>query len=523
MNEDAFEKLIKMYNELELKLLDEIVKHFKINEEFINSDYWRMQKLEELGLLNNEIVQYLSTMIDKTPKEINDELSKIGIETLDMKKLNKAHKDGFLKMDPSILMEKQVAQNLVKHSYNELTNRFLEISNKVDTATRDAYLDIVEKVYLQTSEGTTYQEAIRSALLELGNQGISTLKYKIIDENGKAVGIRNYDVEGAVRREILTATHNLVNNINLEVAQELDAEYLYLSEHSNCREQHFSWQGTIIKRENLVEVTRLGEVDGMGGPNCKHYPTPYFGEARGSELKKISKEEAEKQSKLSQQQRYLERGIRKWKRKERIFKTAEDKEYYEKCKDKVKEWQLRNKKFTEENNLKRAFSRENVEKMTKVQKDDIILSEKEQYAMNKYISSDFYVVNEKLRNGIDLSDDEKEMVNNLDKALNKIPRFDGIVTRSLELNEEQLNKFLKQHEIGNIIEYPAYTSTTTGERYNRISNVELYINSKNGRDIRKYNSKEQEILFKRGSLFRVKETEKIKDTYHILLEDINEE
>ena len=523
MEEQAFEKIIAIYCELEINLLNEIVKHFKINEEFLNSDNWRMQKLEELGLLNSDIVKYISTTTGKTPKEIKKALNEIGVSSVNMNDLDKAHKDGFLKINPFILMQKQTVQNLVNHSYNDLTNRFLEISDKIENATRDAYLDVMEKVYLQTTEGVTYQEAIRTALVELGNQGITTLKYKTVDENGKVTGIRNYDVEGAVRRELLTASHNLVNSINMEVAEELEAEYIYLSEHTRCREQHFPWQGTIIKRKDLVKVTRLGEVDGMGGPNCKHYPTPYFGTARGSELKQIRQEEAEEQYKLSQQQRYLERGVRKWKRKEGIFKTAEDKEYYEKCKDKVKEWQLRNKKFIEENNLKRTFSRENVEKMTKVQKDDIMLSEKEQYAMNKYISSDFYVVNEKLRNGIDLNDYEKEMVNDLDKALNKIPRFDGLVTRSLELNEEQLNEFLKQHEIGNIIEYPAYTSTTTGERYNRISNVELYINSKNGRDIRKYNPKEQEILFKRGSLFRVKEAEKIKDTYHILLEDINEE
>jgi len=299
MEEQAFEKIIVMYSELEINLLNEIVKHFKINEEFLNSDNWRMQKLEELGLLNNDIVKYISITTGKTPKEIKKALNEIGVSSANMNDLDKAHKDGFLKIDPSILMQKQTVQNLVNHSYNDLTNRFLEISDKIENATRDAYLDVMEKVYLQTTEGVTYQEAIRTALVELGNQGITTLKYKTVDENGKVTGIRNYDVEGAVRRELLTASHNLVNSINMEVAEELEAEYIYLSEHTRCREQHFPWQGTIIKRKDLVKVTRLGEVDGMGGPNCKHYPTPYFGTARGSELKQIRQEEAEEQYKLT--------------------------------------------------------------------------------------------------------------------------------------------------------------------------------------------------------------------------------
>ncbi len=372
MEEEALKKLLNTYSELEVKLLDEIVQHFKINDEFINSDYWRIQKLEELGILNENIIKYISQAVDQTPKEVMQAFEKIGFDALNIQNLNNAYDQGLLKINPSIILEKQLVNNLINYSYNELTSRLVEISNKIEIATRNAYLDIVEKAYLQTSEGISYQEAIRSCLLELGEKGITTLKYKTVYEEGNVVGIRNYDVEGAVRRELITATHNLTNSINIQVAEELDVEYLYLSEHVKCREQHFPWQGTIIKREDLVKVTRLGEVDGMGGPNCKHYPTPYFGTARGDELKSISLEEATEQYSLSQKQRYLEKGIRKWKRRERLFKTVEDKEYYKKCKDKVKEWQLRNKEFTESNNLKRDFSRENVEKVTKVQNNDII-------------------------------------------------------------------------------------------------------------------------------------------------------
>lgn len=521
MNEEAIQKLIDIYSELETKLLDEIVKHFNYNEEFINSDYWRIEKLEELGLLNENIIEYIAKITNKTPAEIMKTLKTIGFDTLNMNNLNNAYTGGFLQIDPSVLIQNNTINNLIEHSYNELSNRFIEISKKIENATRDAYLNVVEKTYIQTTAGESYQEAIRNALMDLGNKGITTLTYKTVDEEGNIVGIRNYDVEGAVRRELITATHNLTNEINKNVAEELDVEYVYLSEHVCCRPQHFPWQGTIIKRVDLIAVTKYGEVDGMGGPNCKHYPTPYFGNARGKELKKITLEEATEQYALSQQQRYLERGIRRWKRKQRIFEKAEDEEYYKKCKDKVKEWQLRNKEFTEKNNLRRDFSRENVEKVTKVSNNDIILTDEEQYAINKYISSDFYSINEKLRNDIDLTIEETKLSDNLDNALNKLPEYKGLVTRSLELKENELQNFLNIHEIDNIVEYKAYSSTTRGGRYNDLSNVELYINSKTGINLETYNKKEQEVLFKRNSLFKVKQIEKIDGVYHILLEDIN--
>lgn len=58
----------------------------------------------------------------------------------------------------------------------------------------------------------------------------------------------------------------------------------------------------------------------------------------------------------------------------------------------------------------------------------IILTDKEQYAINKYISSDFYKINEKLRNNIKLSNEEKELVTNLDNTLNKMPKYTGLVS-----------------------------------------------------------------------------------------------
>ena len=150
-----------------------------------------------------------------------------------------------------------------------------------------------------------------------------------------------------------------------------------------------------------------------------------------------------------------------------------------------------------------------------------ILSKDERYAINKYISSDFYVINEKLRNNIELSKEEKTICNDLDKALEKIPNYSGNVRRSLLLNDEQLKTFLEKYQIGQEVTCHAYTSTTKGKRYNLNSNVELYImDSKLGKNMLKYNKGEQEILYKRDSKFLVKEIEKLNDTYHILLEEV---
>lgn len=359
--ENAIEPLIKMYEEIENDLLKIIASHFSMNDEFLNSDYWRIKKLEEMGLFNQKIVQYLAQATNKIEEEIIKELNKIGIDTIDMPKLESLFENGNLKINPVILQNNYTIQNIIKMAYNELSNRFIELSQKIEQSTRNAYLDIVEQVYLKTTMGThSYQEAIRESINDLSNSGIKTLTYKTTDGNGNIVGIRNYDIEGTVRREVLTSARKLSNDINMEVANKLESEYIYLSEHLQCRPKHFDWQGTIIKRKDLAKVTHYGEIDGLAGINCRHYFEAYFGDARGNDLKHFNKEECEKAYELSQHQRYLERGVRKWKRKTEMFKTINDNESYNKCQKKVKEWQLRTKDFTEANKLKRDFAREYV-------------------------------------------------------------------------------------------------------------------------------------------------------------------
>lgn len=360
MNENkAIETLLNMYENIENELLVKIASHFSINDEFINSDYWKIKKLDEMGLFNEDIVDYIAKYSNKTTNEVKKALEKIGYNSLNFDNLNNLFKDGILKINPDILMKNDTITNIVKFAYNDLNNRFIEMSKKIEEATKDAYLNVVEQAYLKTSMGThSYQESIREAINELSNKGIRTLTYQTTNDQGDIVGLRSYNIEGMVRREVLTASRQLSNNISLEVANELNCEYLYLSEHVRCRPSHFDWQGTIIKKDDLVKITDYGSVTGLGGPNCGHYAEPYFGDSRGNDLKSISKEDAEKQYELSQKQRYLENGIKKWKRKREMFKASDDKEYYSKCKEKVKEWQNKAEKFTQDNNLRRDYTRE---------------------------------------------------------------------------------------------------------------------------------------------------------------------
>ena len=132
----------------------------------------------------------------------------------------------------------------------------------------------------------------------------------------------------------------------------------------------------------------------------------------------------------------------------------------------------------------------------------INLTEQESAAVNAYISSESYVINEKLRKDFHLlNEDEKAIVSGLDSALQKMPKHEGILYRSMSSDMiEDLDEFWALHQVGKVVTYDAYTSASL-EVYDDTMDIQCIIQSKNGRDMTGYNPNEQEILFERESSF----------------------
>jgi TfoX/Sxy family transcriptional regulator of competence genes len=139
-----------------------------------------------------------------------------------------------------------------------------------------------------------------------------------------------------------------------------------------------------------------------------------------------------------------------------------------------------------------------------VENKELDLNERELRALKNYISLESYKINEKLRNGENLKGFHLHMVDDLDDALKKMPRYHGDLSRSLNfMDENSLREFLSNHKPGDIVKYPAYTSTTS-EIYDDSDQLRLTIkNSSHGRDLRRYNNNEMEILYERGSRFKI--------------------
>ena len=153
----------------------------------------------------------------------------------------------------------------------------------------------------------------------------------------------------------------------------------------------------------------------------------------------------------------------------------------------------------------------------------IKLTDTDQYVLNQYVSFDFYPINEKLRNGTPLTERERNMAEQLDSALQKMPLYKGNLSRSLYFGgdgdaiKECLNKF----PVGEEICFKEFLSTTCGaELYNPDGEIQIFIeNSRKGRDITNINSMEMEVLYERKSKFKVINVTEKAEKHWILLRE----
>lgn len=374
--QSAIKPILTIYSKMELELIEKIAKHFNLNEEFINSDYWYFGKLKELGSLNNETLKLLEAYTGKTKKELLKAMQDIGVNSIPVDQLNIATQKNAL-LNPEKIMNSVNIQNLINYSYNEAEKTFLSLNKTIQEQVKQTYTDIVTETYIKTNAGVcSYQEAILESLDKLGDKGISILTYQ--DKNGL---IRNYDVVGTVRRDLLVATRGLAGKVNEEVIKESGNHIVRVTNHFGARTgdgeedytnhawwqelQFFCWNydGNATEEEkklpDFMEHCNYGDVQGIVGINCKHLFTVWYGSTKKEDLG-FTYDENKEQYEKTQQQRYLESGVRKWKRKQVIANKMQDEEGYKKSSLKVKEWQDRIGKFTEENDLRRDYTREHI-------------------------------------------------------------------------------------------------------------------------------------------------------------------
>ena len=361
--------IIAIYNQIEMELLEKVAKRFDVYDKIGGSLEWQLKKLDELGALTNESVKVIASMSKKSEKEIAKMLNDASMGNIDMTLLDLAYTNGFIFVDPQKLMQSPALRATVELSYKELGKTYKLIQTKALESARQAYMDIINRAYIETASGIyDYNTSIRGALRDMADKGITGATYR------RGNKIIRYSIEGAIRRDTITAVHQLANRGAEQVTKEIGAEYVEVSAHIGARvskdpiANHAGWQGKVYKLEgsdkypNLKEKTGYpDDIQGLGGVNCRHRMFPFFPGISVPNPHQIDPKENQKVYEATQRQRAMERGIRATKKRLIVAKASGDVEKAKEYRKKLTEQQKQIDKFCKDNNLRRQTEREMVQ------------------------------------------------------------------------------------------------------------------------------------------------------------------
>lgn len=366
--DELIQPIINLYQKIEYELLLEVAKRFNGYDEVTGALEWQLKKLQELGALNQQALNVFDKYSEKSEKEIKRMLEQAGLMNLDIEVMQEAFEQGVLTIDPTEITQSQAIKSTIEQSYKSINQTFRMIKTKALESTRQAYINTLNQAYLETASGMyDGQTAIRRAVQTLASNGIQGATYK---RGNKYV---RYSIEGTVRRDVITAVHQLSNNVTIQSCDEMNVEYVEVSQHIGARvhptdpiANHYGWQGKVYKIKgsepnypNLEASTGYpDDILGLGGVNCRHRMFPFWKGISTPNPIKYDEEENKRIYEARQHQRKLERDMRLLKKKKACADAIGDTETSDMLENKIQAKSNELNNWCKANNLKRDYSRE---------------------------------------------------------------------------------------------------------------------------------------------------------------------
>lgn len=402
-------------------------------------------------------------------------------------------------------------------------------TGKKALALSEYYKAVLDDAILQVaSGGFDSKTSLKKAVSQMTNSGLRWIDYESGHHNRVTV---------AARRSVSTALTQLTKEMSDYHAEQLGCDTFEVAWHANARPTHREWHGQVWTKAQLVTVCGLGTVEGLCGANCYHVYYPFIkGLSKRNWSDEWLREQNEKEDtpktfngkeytgyEATQRQRVIETRMRAQREAIQALKEGDgDPLDIMFMQGKYRASMDEYVKFSKAMGLREQRDRIYIDGKGVVGaiKKKGVYSKEEYGALMSYISSGSYKINEKLRIGAKLSDQERQFVQNLDSVLSKTKNYKGIVNRSISfMYDNDIKEFVAKHKVGHEICYNQYLSSTTELVYNEDAQVQVHILSKRGKDIRKYNQRENEVLFKREAKFYVKNMQKNDNVWSIWLEE----
>ena len=269
----AFDKPLR---DLEMQIMEDIVRRIKINGEITRSADWQIYRLHELGMSKREIKKAIADNLDLSKAEIKELYNDI---------LRKGYEwdDSIYKTKGKAripLEENEGLQRLLSAVSEQTSGELKNISQSLGFAVKqpdgklkftqaaDFYQQSLDNAIMGIASGAfDYNTVIKKVISDMTNSGLRTVDY--------ATGWSNR-ADVAARRSVMTGLSQLTAKMNEDNAKELGTDYFEVTWHSGARPSHQEWQGKVYSKKELETICGLGTVTGLCGANCYHDYYPFI-------------------------------------------------------------------------------------------------------------------------------------------------------------------------------------------------------------------------------------------------------
>ena len=338
------EELAELFRSMEITLLEEICSRLKLADQLNEVTVQDIQALRSHGIDLEDIENAIRETTGISQKKLNELLDDVVARNQEYytELINAAKVTA-----PTQLVNEQDIVAIRRQTWSAFKNitasmGFLVVHGGRLTVLEPAgaYQWALDNAVMQIQSGAvSYNQAIKYAVKSLADSGIKTVDY----ESGH---VDQIDV--AARRAVMTGVNQLCAKYTEQSAGYLNTEYFEVSAHAGARDKpgpspwssHKDWQGKVYstksgdKYPNIYEVCGLGAVDGLEGANCRHRRYPWvegasertytdkqlshIDDGLGCEFEGTTYSAYE----ATQQQRKIERTIRKLKREKAAYNAA---------------------------------------------------------------------------------------------------------------------------------------------------------------------------------------------------------
>lgn len=368
--------LSDLYTGMETDLLANIAAFLTAEQADMPSAQWKIQMLAQLGALDRKNLRTITQYVKNVPRMLQDTLQAGVLRALEDLEpgFRQMVLDGILhgtdtpvedttaRALKAYARQARKSMNMVNTvmRYKARDAAHKAINDTAELADKQEFLNVLNKAAGKTVSGIeSRQAAMRQCIKEMTDKGIPAF----VDKRG-----REWSPEAYVNMAIRTTAANTAQQAQFDRMDDYGLNLVEVSSHSGARPKCAKDQGKIFNRSGGGGYTTdlhgrkiryyawsessYGEPDGILGINCGHQIYPFTPGVSYQTYFPEPEEENAEAYKKSQQQRELERRVRKSKRECMMLETAGDPEGARQAQQLLKQRQDALRQFCGDNGLR---------------------------------------------------------------------------------------------------------------------------------------------------------------------------